>query len=264
MEVTLEKRAQRFGMSYTRAPRVVDIQPQSERDEHAADVCGEAVLRPNAVHVFNVDLLSTRDCLNYFKEYGPTQVEWINDSSANVVFSDEFSARRAVQGLGDLASSSAPAHATSWYDGKTLFEKGALKTKLSFRLATELDKKPQMTTTMADASTTAKRKRPRNLWRPQVQEMFVRSGSTAEAAEKAASIVAQVDADIEARERRAAKKMAMTTDVVMEKEDDDDPSTPAAIPQSVDLPDNTTPAAAATEEPTFLERRESDDDVDMN
>jgi hypothetical protein len=31
----------------------------------------------------------------YFAEYGPVFVEWINDTSCNVVFADEHTARRS-------------------------------------------------------------------------------------------------------------------------------------------------------------------------
>jgi len=31
-----------------------------------------------------VDVMSTKDCLQYFGEYGPTFVEWINDSSCEL------------------------------------------------------------------------------------------------------------------------------------------------------------------------------------
>lgn len=33
-------------------------------------------------------------------EYGPTFVEWINDSSCNVLFADPHTAKRAIFGLG--------------------------------------------------------------------------------------------------------------------------------------------------------------------
>jgi len=33
------------------------------------------------VYLYGVDVMSTKDCLQYFDDYGPTLVEWINDSS---------------------------------------------------------------------------------------------------------------------------------------------------------------------------------------
>lgn len=37
--------------------------------------------REEAVYLYGVDIMSTKDCLQYFDDYGPTLVEWINDSS---------------------------------------------------------------------------------------------------------------------------------------------------------------------------------------
>ncbi len=37
--------------------------------------------REEAVYLYGVDLLSSADVLRYFDDYGPTLVEWINDSS---------------------------------------------------------------------------------------------------------------------------------------------------------------------------------------
>lgn len=56
----------------------------------------------DTVHVYGVDLMSTKDLLSYFGDYAPTYVEWINDSSCNVCFADEFSSVRAIVGLGEV------------------------------------------------------------------------------------------------------------------------------------------------------------------
>ena len=61
---------------------------------------GAAARRPEAIHVYGVDVLSTSDILRYFSEWGPTYVEWLDDSSANVVFADELTAKRALVGRG--------------------------------------------------------------------------------------------------------------------------------------------------------------------
>ena len=56
--------------------------------------------RPDAVHLYGVDLLATNECLSYFSDYGPTFVEWLDDSSCNVLFEDAGSAMRAIAGRG--------------------------------------------------------------------------------------------------------------------------------------------------------------------
>ena len=53
--------------------------------------------------------MSTKECLQYFGEYGPKNVEWIDDSSCNVVFRDDTSAKRAIFGMGKpIPTGSAP------------------------------------------------------------------------------------------------------------------------------------------------------------
>ena len=44
--------------------------------------------------------MSTRECLQYFEEYGASRVEWLDDSSCNIVFNDADSAKRAMVGKG--------------------------------------------------------------------------------------------------------------------------------------------------------------------
>ena len=56
--------------------------------------------RPEAVHLYGVDRMSTKECLQYFEDYGPSRVEWLDDSSCNVVFADAESAKRAIIGMG--------------------------------------------------------------------------------------------------------------------------------------------------------------------
>jgi hypothetical protein len=68
--------------------------------EAPADAAPDAEPRPEAVYLYGVDLLSTSDCLRYWSDYGPTFVEWINDSACVVLFADAQSARRAMHGTG--------------------------------------------------------------------------------------------------------------------------------------------------------------------
>jgi len=52
--------------------------------------------RELALHVFGVDSMSTKDIMQYFGDYGPSWVEWINDSSCNVVFEDVAAVARVL------------------------------------------------------------------------------------------------------------------------------------------------------------------------
>lgn len=52
------------------------------------------------MHLYGVDRMSTKECLQYFGDYGPSGVEWLDDSSCNVMFADADSAKRAIIGMG--------------------------------------------------------------------------------------------------------------------------------------------------------------------
>lgn len=49
--------------------------------EARQDAARDAEPRMEAVVLYGVDTMSTKECMEYFGEYGPSFVEWINDSS---------------------------------------------------------------------------------------------------------------------------------------------------------------------------------------
>ena len=53
--------------------------------EERHDAARAVERRLEAIHLYGVDLMSTRDCLAYFKAYQPTKVEWLDDSSCEDV-----------------------------------------------------------------------------------------------------------------------------------------------------------------------------------
>jgi hypothetical protein len=53
-----------------------------------------AAKRPDTLYVHGCDKLKSNDVFALFRLYGPSSLEWINDSSCNVTFADEFSAKR--------------------------------------------------------------------------------------------------------------------------------------------------------------------------
>ncbi|XP_074635376.1 nuclear cap-binding protein subunit 3-like [Acropora palmata] len=60
----------------------------------------EGVARLDAIHVFGVDNMSTKDIFLYFDNYGPGSVEWIDDSCCNVVWDDNYTASRVLLEVG--------------------------------------------------------------------------------------------------------------------------------------------------------------------
>lgn len=53
-------------------------------------------VRRDTIHIFGVDFFSEGDLLDFFKEFNPLRVEWINDSSCNLIFPDYESASAAI------------------------------------------------------------------------------------------------------------------------------------------------------------------------
>ena len=108
----LEARSERFGTETQqtdgRPVKMVESLPP----------VAEGRVRCEAVHLYGVDDMSTRDVFKLFSVYGPRNIEWINDKSCechvtvvcdcvmscpcagNVVWEDQVSARRALNGVG--------------------------------------------------------------------------------------------------------------------------------------------------------------------
>eukprot|EP01017_Pseudomicrothorax_dubius_P034106 TRINITY_DN4634_c0_g3_i1.p1 TRINITY_DN4634_c0_g3~~TRINITY_DN4634_c0_g3_i1.p1 ORF type:complete len:470 (-),score=68.89 TRINITY_DN4634_c0_g3_i1:8-1417(-) len=109
-------------------PRV-DILPEDEE-----------TLRPDALHVYGVDLMAEEDVIRYFTSYNPLSIEWINDSSCNVVFSGPEDVRRAIMSLSITKTS----QDKYWREGFPVFIDGVQR-KLYFRVACAKDHKDMNT-----------------------------------------------------------------------------------------------------------------------
>lgn len=100
-------------------------------------------LVPHKVHLRGLDTLSTEDIRNYVKaQYGPTdRVEWIDDTSANLLFSSESAARDALVALSsvEIADPSALAPGEETLPAKPV--EGKPEITLYVRLAVQTDRK---------------------------------------------------------------------------------------------------------------------------
>lgn len=56
-------------------------------------------MRQDTLHVYGVDFLSTDKVLRYFSKFNANKVEWLDDSSCNVVFENEDYVSKAVSDL---------------------------------------------------------------------------------------------------------------------------------------------------------------------
>lgn len=151
-EAKRRQRAERFGTTYE-APDdtgLMEVDLFEQRKDPGPDI----QRRLDAIHVYGIDLLSTSDILRYFTDYGPTFVEWLNDSSCNVVFRDDGTAKRALAGLGrplpadqavvpegmDVADPQNMIYL--WHKGVTDLKKSGSDVPVIFRMSTVEDVKP--------------------------------------------------------------------------------------------------------------------------
>ncbi|XP_048221827.1 nuclear cap-binding protein subunit 3 isoform X2 [Perognathus longimembris pacificus] len=59
-------------------------------------------VRLETIYICGVDEMSTQDIFSYFKEYPPAHIEWLDDTSCNVVWLDEITATRALINMSSL------------------------------------------------------------------------------------------------------------------------------------------------------------------
>lgn len=146
-----KKRAERFGTEFQPedAAGLMDVDLLEQKRE----VAPEVARRREAIHLYGVDLLNTKEVLSYFREYSPVYCEWLDDSSCNILFRDEFTAKRAIFGMGkplppedipegqELAVVDVTQLEKLWHKGPD-FEKDGHPIPLIFRVATVEDKRP--------------------------------------------------------------------------------------------------------------------------
>jgi len=80
-----QRARQRRTVSIVRAPR----EPRHEQPK-------TATIREDALHLYGTDACSTDEIFAYFASYSPKYIEWIDDSSCNVVFASAECAARAL------------------------------------------------------------------------------------------------------------------------------------------------------------------------
>uniref|UniRef100_A0A383V5T6 Nuclear cap-binding protein subunit 3 n=1 Tax=Tetradesmus obliquus TaxID=3088 RepID=A0A383V5T6_TETOB len=156
-----EARAKKFGMKYEKPTPDTLLQKQ-DLFEPRKDAPEDVPRREVAIYLYGIDVMSTSDVLAYFDEYGPSLVEWINDSSCCVVFEDAATTRRAIAGCGHPLTAEELSTAPDFMDETMgeldaaasipmLWHKGRdfikhvqgkdVKIPLMYRMATDLDQK---------------------------------------------------------------------------------------------------------------------------
>uniref|UniRef100_UPI00358E6409 nuclear cap-binding protein subunit 3 isoform X2 n=1 Tax=Myxine glutinosa TaxID=7769 RepID=UPI00358E6409 len=92
-----EERARRFHIRNEEGAPMVEL--QLELSEIRQAIPG---VRLEALCLQGVEDFSTEQVFEIFRSYGPASIEWINDSTCNVVWLDEHSATRVLLNLGAL------------------------------------------------------------------------------------------------------------------------------------------------------------------
>ena len=115
------------------APLIAAL-PQEDRLENDP----EAQVRKNAVHVYGLDFLKTHHMEEIFVQFGHKCVEWINASSANIIFKNADGAKKALESLSFPKTEDEPWRRTP----DILVSEGVPPIYLQMRLATVKDVKP--------------------------------------------------------------------------------------------------------------------------
>ncbi|KAG8457819.1 hypothetical protein KFE25_005088 [Diacronema lutheri] len=164
----MEARARKFEVEQPDPLDVVEKRAQSARGywEKRRRALPSETPRLDAVYVYGVDKMSTNELLLLFGAHAPQWVEWINDSSANVVFASADAATAALEGStvmlwaptvdaalmddqapGPDGGTRAPAAVRAMQAWRTLPDAKAHAGKglqLLFRLSSEQDVKPEV------------------------------------------------------------------------------------------------------------------------
>lgn len=94
-------RAARFGMPTNDTKEEQAARPviSGRLLERARGLEASEKIRECGLHIFGVDMLDSKDVMRWMREWGPSWVEWVNDSSCNIIFEDHESTVRAWRGV---------------------------------------------------------------------------------------------------------------------------------------------------------------------
>jgi len=105
-----------------------------------------APVRPNALHCFGVDFMSNKEVLKAFAVYEPETIEWLDDSSCNIVFKDAEAVAKVLEEFAEMP----PDPEDPWIRSKPVLAGGIVgqpkmsacrEIHLELRAATEEDRK---------------------------------------------------------------------------------------------------------------------------
>lgn len=95
----MQNRAERFGLDPSERKAMTDDLLQELYDSLGLSTADKDDTRFDTVHMYGTQEMTTQDIFDYFGKYGPASIEWINDTSCNVVWHDKISVARAFIAL---------------------------------------------------------------------------------------------------------------------------------------------------------------------
>jgi len=142
------ERAAKFGIDDNFDPQIMQVDALEARREvdQASESPRDDTNGGYAVHMFGVDSMSTNDITKYFEGYGPSWVEWINDSSCNVAFEDFHSVKRVLHMLAippDGDETLVEQNPLVWREAAPFVRRSGEQAPLHLRQATTLDVRPE-------------------------------------------------------------------------------------------------------------------------
>jgi len=95
-----------------------------------------APIRHNALYCYGVDFLSNKELLSIFADFDPKHVEWLDDSSCNVVFDNEHGVGKVLKNLATHSLDDGPD--SPWFVSKGIEIKNTCKRRGSTSRAVNL------------------------------------------------------------------------------------------------------------------------------
>lgn len=95
----LVERAKRFGLDSSQVNLITEQSLKKLYHSVGVKEGDDQEFSFDSLQMHGTEAMSTQDVFEYFKDYAPTSIEWIDDESCNVLWLDNLSAIRALMGL---------------------------------------------------------------------------------------------------------------------------------------------------------------------
>eukprot|EP01016_Furgasonia_blochmanni_P006941 TRINITY_DN12788_c0_g1_i3.p1 TRINITY_DN12788_c0_g1~~TRINITY_DN12788_c0_g1_i3.p1 ORF type:complete len:379 (-),score=52.26 TRINITY_DN12788_c0_g1_i3:136-1272(-) len=127
----IQQRRERF------KDEILVFDPQTHFNERKMvdEVEDSSVKRTDALYIYGVDFLGEREIFYYFKQFNPIKIEWLNDSSCNLVFPNAETTERAYK-----EAAAEREYETEWRDTRPI-KKEKSSVVLEYRYARNFDVK---------------------------------------------------------------------------------------------------------------------------